>query len=211
MNTELPPLPHEVQHPPHVEFELRSVEDRDATIKAGVKIMKDEEFCIIYPRGGRDTVAKRIPPSPKAGQYPNADYLDFQGRFGKQYEAWKAGLEAPVEGTDLRTFRLLSPAEIDNCRSYHIHTVEQLAEASEEALSNIGMGSRNLKMTAQRWLEFGENGGKQLTRLEDLEAKNNDLTKMVEQLNAKLQDKSKPGRKPGRPPKENPVEDIPLS
>jgi hypothetical protein len=50
-------------------------------------------------------------------------------------------------------------------------------------------------MTAQRWLEFGEGGGKQVTRMEDLEAKNAALTDLVKQLEAKLDEKPKSSRK----------------
>jgi hypothetical protein len=195
MAIQLPPLPSETEPAPHVEFELRSVEDRHASVQQGMKIMKDQEFILIYPRGGKDMVEKVVPASPQKGQYPTPAWQEFNARFGKLYAAWKEGQELPVEGTDLRTFRLLTPAQIDNCRELHIFTVEQLAEANEETLKNIGMGSRNLKMTAQRWLEFGEGGGKQVTRMEDLEAKNAALTDLVKQLEAKLDEKPKSSRK----------------
>lgn len=178
----LPPLPGQQENPPHVEFELRSIEDRDASIQAGVKIMKDQEVMIIYPRGGKDTVEKVIPTAPEKGKMPNPEYQEFSARFGRQYQAWKEGLEIPVEGTDLRNFPLMTPAQIQNCRTYHIMTVEQLAEANEQTISNIGMGGRALKMSAQRWLEFGDNGGKQVSRIEELETKNQSLEDMVKQL-----------------------------
>lgn len=202
------PTAQEQERPPHVEFELRPVEDREASIQAGQKIMKDQEYALIYPRGGKDKVRKIVPSTPVPGTFPSPDYQEFTAKFGKQYEAWKQGLEIPVEGTDLRVFPLLTPAQIENCRTFHIFTVEQLAEASEEAMKNIGMGSRNLKMTAQRWLEFGDDGGKQVSRIEDLEVKNESLMSHVEQLESEIKEMKEkeeiktPAKKPGRPKKE---------
>jgi hypothetical protein len=205
-DTALPPIPGTEERPPHVEFELRPVEDREASMQAGQKIMRDQEYSLIFPRGGKDKVRKAVPQPPEEGRMPSLEYQEFMARFGKQYQAWKAGLEIPVEGTDLRQFRLLTPAQIENCRTYHIYTVEQLAEASEEAITNIGMGSRNLKMTAQRWLEFGDKGGKSVSRIEELEAKNHDLEELNKQLTAKveeLQVNVNEPRKPGRPKKDS--------
>jgi len=173
---------------PHVEFELIPVEDREQSMKQGRKIMKDQEFIFIHQRGGKDVVQKKIPEAPKEGEYPSFAYNEFKDRFGRHYEAWKRGQELPVDGTDLRTFPLLTPAQIENCRASHIFTVEQLAETTEEGLANMGMGSRNWKSTAQRWLDFGNNGGKQVTQIENLEAKNQTLEDQLVQLTAKLEE-----------------------
>lgn len=185
--TAIPPAPgQQEERLPHIEFKLMPVEDRGESMKQGMKIMVDKEFAFIYPRGGKDVVKKEVPQKPKEGEYPSAEYQEFHARFGRQYEAWKQGLEVPVEGTDLRQFRLLTPAQIENCRAIKIFTVEQLAEANEEALKNIGMGSRNLKSSAQRWLEFGNKGGKEVARIEELQEKNQVLTDQIGQLTAKL-------------------------
>ncbi len=195
MNTDIP-VADAPQPTAHIEFELRPVEDREASSQAGRKIMADKEFALIYPRGGKDKVVKSVPPAPKPGDYQTAAYHDFMAKYGKQYEAWKAGQDIPVEGTDLRVFPLLTPAQIENCRTYHIYTVEQLAEANEEALKNIGMGSRNLKMTAQRWLDFGDKeGGKEVARIEALETSNEDLREQIKVLTAKLEEKTNKRKK----------------
>jgi len=185
-DTAMPPQQGQQEAPPHIEFDLRSVEDRDASLQAGRTIMKDKEFCIIYPRGGKDSVEKAIPEEKNADGYPNPAFQEFKAKFGRQYDVWKEGRDAPVEGTDLRNFPLLTPSQMENCRAYHIFTVEQLAEASEEALANIGLGSRKLKMDAQKWLEFGDNGGKSVTRLTELEADNQLLKDQLAQVTAKL-------------------------
>jgi len=210
--TAMPPQQGQQEAPPHVEFSLMPVEDRDATMKAGRTIMKDKEFCTIYPRGGKDSVIKAIPPEKDGNGYPNPAFQEFLQRFGKQYEYWKQGQDVPVEGTDLRNFPMLSPSEMQNCRAFHILTVEQLAEASEEALSNIGLGSRKLKMDAQKWLEFGDNGGKTVTRINDLEANNQLLKDQLAQVTAKLEElesektqnsqSGEPKKRPGRPKKD---------
>ena len=205
MNTEIPTA-QEQERPPHIEFKLQPVEDRQKTNELRKKFMRDEEFAFISPRGGKDKVKKKIPQPPKPGEMPSFDYQDFMARFGPQYEAWKKGLAVPVEGTDIRQFALLSAAEQENCRTFNIFTVEQLAEANEETLTNLGMGSRGLKMKAQRWLEFGENGGKQVTHIEDLETRNKDLEDLVKRLTARVEEleADEPKKRgPGRPKKES--------
>jgi len=189
---------------PHIEFKIMPVEDRQKSEAAGRMMMKDEEFMFISTRGGKDVHKKAVPAPKLSNGNPNPVYVEFMDRFGRQYEHWKRGQEIPVEGTDLRNFPLLSPAQIENCRVYNIYSVEQLAEATEEALKNIGMGSRKLKMTAQRWLEFGDSGGKSVARIDSLESENATLKDQLEQLVQKVDEMEanqspETKRGPGRP------------
>lgn len=167
----------------HVRFKTVPVEDREATQREGRAIMKDEVFAYIYPRGGKDVVKKRV--FNNNGQF-NPDLMMYEGH----YEAWKKGEEPPVEGTDIRNFAILSPAQIENLRSFHIYTVEQLAEANEETLKNIGPGTRTLKKKAEDYLNFGKDGGKATeeinslrAQLESQQTENSKLAEQVEGLN----------------------------
>lgn len=113
-------------------------------------------------------------------------------RWPQQYAAFKAGLEPALEGSPLEEWPPLSPAQVANLKALQIHTVEQLATASDTVLEKIGMGSRALRDKAAAWLD-NANGGEALSKalahnerltaeLADMQRKHNDLAQTVQRL-----------------------------
>ena len=119
----------------HVEFEQRPVEDREQSIKQG--IVTDE---LLYEWRHGDN--KRKPPSPHAF---------------RAYEAWKEGLEAPVEGTDLRNWPGVTPAQLKTCQGIHVRSLEDLAEANADTIRKMGMGGVSLVKKAKSYLKSAGN------------------------------------------------------
>jgi hypothetical protein len=199
---------------PHIRFEPRPVEDREASIAAGRKIYKDIDWVIITPPGGKDVredhaeawLAK-IEAQSQVGQY---DY-EWVDAFRKMYAMYKDGKEMPENGTPLRMcVTLFSPAEIQNCLAVNVRTLEDLANANEEAISRLGMGGRALKTRAQTALSTGD-GKESAMRVEALEVENASLKERVSDLTAvvnELRDQmammvpAEQRRGPGRPPKQ---------
>jgi hypothetical protein len=95
-------------------------------------------------------------PAMGASRFP-AEWLR---RIEEEYAAWKEGRELPVKGTALRNWPVISPAMLRNCEAVHIRTVEDLANAVDDTVSNIGMGGIILRQRARDWLaaEHGEAG-----------------------------------------------------
>ena len=142
--------------PPHVVFERRAEEDRQASIEQGRYVARDADYAIVTPAGSKDRVERLVSDwfSMLAGEvrserWPQA-WLD-QLKAG--YEAWKLGQTPPESGTPLATWPALSPAQVKNWQQIGIRTVEELAEANEETLSAYGMGSRDMKARAGLFLE----------------------------------------------------------
>lgn len=142
--------------PPHVVFERRAEEDRQASIEQGRYVARDADYAIVTPAGSKDRVERLVSDwfSMLAGEvrserWPQA-WLD-QLKAG--YEAWKLGQTPPESGTPLTTWPALSPAQVKNWQQIGIRTVEELAEANEETLSAYGMGSRDMKARAGLFLE----------------------------------------------------------
>lgn len=194
---------------PHIKFEARSVEDRAATITAGHKIYKDEDWVIITPPGGKDVredVAEswllKIEGQAQTGMY---DY-EWARDFRKMFNMYKEGKELPEDGTPLRVCTtLFTPAEIQNCLAINVRTLEGLAEANEEALMRIGMGARALKLRAQEAIKAGE-GKESAMKIEALTLENEslkeqvgDLRSVVEELRAQMATMSDAPRGRGRP------------
>lgn len=165
----------------YVEFELRPVEDRDATIRAGHMVYRDVEFAVITPAGGKLTVEKECTP-------------EVVARFRPQYDAWKAGLEEPVAGTHVRNWPALTPGEVKTLLEANVRTVEDAAAMSEQTVQRLGMGGRKLKDKAVAWLKSANDTGKvaeQLAalqvRLETLEREAKDKDGTIASLTAQVE------------------------
>lgn len=140
-------------HKFYVDFEVRPIEDRNASIEAGHPVFKDVDYAVITMPGGALVVDKIVneellrewksggrnkPPSPFAIQ---------------AYEAWKEGREAPLDGIDLRNWPGITPAQLKTCQAAHIKTVEDLASCNAEATKRLGMGGVALIQKAKAYLD----------------------------------------------------------
>jgi hypothetical protein len=150
------------QRPPYVEFEQRSEEDRQATIKAGHYVARDIDYAIIRAIGAKDAVEKpavqwleHIERQATRGAYKR----EWAAFFRQQYEDWKKGHEITPNGLHVRNWPGVSRAEVDMLVAAKIYTVEDLADANEEALHRVGMGARGLKQRARAWLDTAAKNG----------------------------------------------------
>jgi hypothetical protein len=144
----------EEKHGFYVDFELRPEEDREQSIKQGMPIFKDIEFAVITMPGGGLVVDKII-----------TDELLYEWRHGdnkrkppspfafRAYEAWKEGQEIPLNGTDLKNWPGVTPAQLKTCQAATIKTIEDLANANADAVRKLGMGGVALMQKAQAYLE----------------------------------------------------------
>jgi hypothetical protein len=175
--------------PPYVEFETRPEEDRDATIAAGRIVMKDVDYAIIRALGSKDTVEKTA--------IEWLDHLDAQAArssysrewakfFREQYNGWKNGGDATkVNGLHVRNWPSISRSQAEALVSSGVYSVEDLADANEEALKRIGMGGRALKERARAYLETAE-GGKAAEELAALRVQNATQAEQIETLNRRV-------------------------
>lgn len=145
------------QHGFYVEFELRAQEDREQSIKAGRPIYKDVEFAVITMPGGGLVVDK-----------PITDQLLYEWQHGdnrrkppspfafRAYQAWKDGQEVPLNGTDLKNWPGVTPAQLKTCHAATIRTIEDLANANADAIRKLGMGGVALMQKAKAYLESAD-------------------------------------------------------
>lgn len=191
------------ERPAYVEFELRAMEDREKSIEAGHAVYKDVAYAIVTPPGGNlvtEKNAEKWLADLQKRNDPNARH------YQASYDAWKAGLEAPVDGTRVEDWPSITPAQIKQLRAGGVRTVEDLAAANENTVNRIGMGGRALKQKAQAWLDSASGAGKAAEELNALRQRTKeqddtiqDLMKKVEGLQAALGE-TKPKR--GRPRKD---------
>jgi hypothetical protein len=178
------------QRPPYVEFEQRAVEDRQKTIETGGYTARDVDFAIIRAIGAKDAVEKpavewlaHLKQLEQLGDWPR-EWVKF---FHEQYAEWKAGHEITPNGTHVKNWGSVSPAEVATLIAAKILTVEDVAGATEEALQRIGMGARSLKQRAQAWMDSRANG-KSAEELALLREDNKNQKDIIEQQDSTIKE-----------------------
>lgn len=176
--------------PPFVSFEYRAEEDRNATVEAGRFISKDVAYVFVTPAGSKDRLEskaeewlQRQAEQAAQGRLPE----QWLTHYKRLFEAFKLGQEVPVDGTSIRNWPLLSPAQARQLSELHVRTVEELAVANEELILRLGMGGRALKAKAVEWCKTGgSDKAKQTEEVVALRQKVQDQANAIEVLTAQV-------------------------
>jgi uncharacterized protein YjiS (DUF1127 family) len=176
--------------PPYVKFVQRAVEDRSLPEVSGKYGSKDVDFAEITRPGQNDTVEREVGPwlsdmqkRVENGLVPSTWLEHFQ----KQYAAWKEGQELPEEGTPVRLWPAVGPAQVEELLHLKIRTVEALAQLDDGALSRIGTGAVTLRNRARAWVEAAGSIGTTAAKLERLEVENDTLKTQVADMRKQLE------------------------
>ena len=186
---------------PFIKFYREAQMDKQASETLGRRVTKDVNMVQIVPKGG-SLVLEKTPEewiqqlkNKSINQSHDAYPLDWINQIELAYEAWKKGFEAPLNGTSVKEWAYLSPAQAENFINLHILTVEDVAEMTEEAMSNFGMGSRTLREKAREYLK-----GKEVT--DEISKENETLKAQIAELQAQMAELMADKPKRGRPIKE---------
>lgn len=151
------------ERPPYVAFETRAIEDRNASIDAGHYVARDVDYVVITPAGSKDQIERiasewmaQIRKQSAENRY-NPVWVQH---FEAVYKQWKETNTIPDNGTSIRAWPLLSPAQVATVLAANIRTVEDLAAANEDGIRRLGMGGRDLKNKAVAWLDSAKDTGK---------------------------------------------------
>lgn len=123
-------------------------------------------------------------------------------RFRKQWEAFEKGQESRGTGTPLEQLFPAEPTTVKDLQAFNVYTVEQLANISDSAMTQLPMG-RSLSDRAKKYISTASHGAEfhQLTKAVE------DQARMIEDLKAQLAAKpaavatedTQVRRGPGRP------------
>ena len=177
------------ERPPYLRFEKKAIENKVESLKQGHYVAKDIDYVYVTLPGGRDVFASEV-----------AKWLEKQavyaqnGRINPQwleiykdaYARWSRGEEIPVNGTPIKGWQALSPAQTEIVLRAGIRTVEDLAVCNDEALRRFGMGGRDLVNKAKSWLKGANDHGKVALQNAALEKENESLKITVESLEEKV-------------------------
>jgi len=159
-----------------IKFFLKSVEDRAKSIEHGRYMAKDVEFVKVFGDDNKNCIevpyseyVSNIRQKAQKGMRfsDRHTFDDVLMQVEKKHEAWRKGIAIPEFGTSVRAWGFLSPAQTENVINAGILTVEELADANENAMSRIGMGARELVKKAKAWLE----GANAQERIQEIEGK----------------------------------------
>lgn len=178
------------ERPPYVRFERRAIEDKPASLAAGQWVGKDVDYVKITPAYTKDVIVRdvdgwfaKMQQDERNGRIPNT-WIPY---YKRAYDAWKGGQEPPLDGTPIRGWLALSPADQERVCGANIHTVEDLAQATEDSLRRLGMGGVRLKNLAIATVKAASGGGKLAMENAELKAQleltQQNLATVNEQLN----------------------------
>lgn len=185
--------------PPFVEFKRIAVPDAKRTLESGRRVTKDVDFAFIMQPGSRDQVERiaadwlKMLKDKSLNGSPDAYPQEWIDGFHRKYEAWQQGQDAPLNGTSVKEWPMLSPSQASNFIALNILTIEDVAAMTEDALRNFGIGGRELRDKAREWLAGGEIAKTVQQENEALKAQLAELTARMDELTG---DKPRRGRKP---------------
>lgn len=123
-------------------FYIKSVKNNFRTETEGRPVFEDKEFVEILVPGDRKTVVDTLVKE------------EHKRRWPREYAAFKAGQEIPIEGTPLEEWPQITRSQVEELKFAHIRTIEQLAGLPDDALNrSVSMGGFALREKAQRHLE----------------------------------------------------------
>lgn len=152
-------------------FFMETIVDEAASVGKDIPVFKDIEMVKVHIPGNQ----REIPIFHVKDKH--------RLRWAKQYEAFKAGEDTPLDGYPLAEWPPVTKAIVKTLASVHIRTLEDLVAAPETELKRIGPMFYNLKFKAK---EFLDNHGSEKARIGELEEQN---TLLMERL-SKLEDAS---------------------
>jgi hypothetical protein len=189
---------------PIVRFVRVAREDVAASREAGFKVFRDVDMVKVTPVGGKDVFDQD---TIDWLRYRDDDArnervpLSWVQRWKEEYAAWKDGQELPVEGTPIRGWGMITPAEQETLIAIGVRTVEVLAQMNDEAVRRCGPLGAGLKMkqTAQAWLAQLTDMGGLAAEMANLKQENallkgncDGLQKTVSDMQAQLERLSHP-------------------
>ena len=175
---------------PFVRFERKPIEDKAESERQGRYVAKDVDFALITAPYSKDVFKQKakdwfatIKNDVQNGRFPQEWYEKFE----KQYQAFQNGQELPPEGTPIRGWGVISPAQQEELIRMNILTVEVLSNINDEGIKRIGMGAVELKTKAKAWLSQLNDKGPLTLKVAATEKENAILKASVETLQKQVQ------------------------
>ena len=201
--------------PAYVEFSTMAKELKKRSEEEGRYVAIDVDIVSVRQVGATDSVIfevdrwlKQNQAEVKGGRLPH-EHADY---YKRAYERWKSGQELPLEGTPIKGWAVISPAQQETIIRAGVRTVEDLAQMNAEAMQRIGMGAVMLKNKATAWVAQAKDKGPLTMQMSNLQAENELLKLTMQKLTEQMQALQLEKRRPAASKKaEEPSEGISLA
>ncbi len=127
-------------------FYNRPIHHAAKSAEAGTQIFEDRVYVKVQHPGERDCVDRP------------ANRADAQ-RWPMQWHQFQQNQQQIPEGTPISLLYPDKPSVTALMQANGVHTIQQLAGLSGNAIENIGMGAQSYVNAAQKYLEIAEKGG----------------------------------------------------
>ena len=177
------------ERPAQIEFARRAIEDTVASKREGRYMTYDVDYVTVFIPYSRDTNVftveqwlLNLEQYTREGRIPQ----DWLPNYKRLYEAWKNGQELPPNGTPIKGWGVLSPAQQESLIHYRVLTVEDAAGMNEDIMRKLGMGAVEIKNKAKTWLSQLAERGPATMQIAELQRENELLKGSIASLEAKI-------------------------
>lgn len=113
----------------------------------------------------------------------NGDMIPEWEALKPFYERWKAGQEAPIDGTPLAAWPGATPHLVKALEPYHIRSVEDLADLTDATMARIPLpGIRGFRETAKAYVAAASTTAPIAGELAGLREQNENQSKRIAEL-----------------------------
>lgn len=161
---------------PNVRFYMDEKEDKAETHKKGILSFRSVEMCEIrFPADRQRTLVR---PAHAEWKKIGGKKVTYADRFKDAYARFTAGQAPVVNGMPLAELGWLNGATRKTLNALGVYTVEQLASLEGTALSNLGMGGRELKEKAKAFLDNARDASTSVRLAAEVESLRAELERM---------------------------------
>jgi len=150
------------ERPAMVRFEKRPIEDKQASREAGQIIYKDVDFVLVTPPYSKDLFEHKVTvwfDNVEKNVRSGRTHPEWRDYWHRCYENWKKGEETPLDGTSVKNWSAITPAQCKTLLTANILTIEALAMANDEGTRRLGMGGVDLKNKARAYVQAAKDTG----------------------------------------------------
>ena len=163
-----------------VQFYKKSVKQEDASNEAGRPIFKEFDFVRIMIPGDNLTEIDTYAQESHKQRFPR-QWAHYQNQIGKHED---------IVGTPLEQWPQVTRSQAEELRGLKFHTVESIADCSDQQLQRIGMvagmSPHNFREKAKAFLNLANNSAEVAQREAELQALRQENDKIKADTEAKL-------------------------
>lgn len=137
------------------DFHIESVKNEHRSSQEGRPCYDDREQVRILIPGDRNSSPVEIVND------------EHRARWPVEYAAFKAGMDAPIDGTPLNEWPPITRSQVKEFAHFNVFSVQDMAALNDSHIMKMPMGTRALRDQAKTFVEVAEHGTGPIARMVD--------------------------------------------